>query len=403
MGTPKITDWEDDFFACLQCGNCAPVCPPYQEMGWESITPRAKMYYLRQHFLRSPLDRLLKRKTEIDERFAEALYQCTSCGHCETVCPVDIPFQRTWDDMKQWVIDRGVADYPEHRAWAENVMRTHNIYGEPPEARGAWIPENARLSDTPEVVYWVGCVQSYRQKETARAMVKILNAAGVRYTILAEDEWCSGGPLMRMGYVRPVVAQLGPHNIEVVERTGAKALVTACAECFRAFWRDYRERGAGNPPFSVYHIAGYVEKLVKEKKLKLTKPLEKAVTLHDACHYGRNCGRYDPPRAALKVVPKAQYKEMRRSRDETLCSGASGGFHLVWKKEAANIARRRLEEAVDTGAQVMATTCPHAIDHFQKVARKANVPIETKDLAVLIADAIEAPEEKEKAPAEAQA
>ncbi|MFQ5553517.1 MAG: 4Fe-4S dicluster domain-containing protein, partial [Thermoplasmata archaeon] len=50
--TPRITDWEDDFFACLQCGYCAPVCPPYQEMGWESITPRGKMYYLRSHYLK---------------------------------------------------------------------------------------------------------------------------------------------------------------------------------------------------------------------------------------------------------------------------------------------------------------------------------------------------------------
>lgn len=402
-GTPKLTDWEDDFFACLQCGACAPVCPPYQEMGWESITPRAKMYHLRQRFMRSPLDRLLKRRIHVDERFAEAVYQCTACGHCESVCPVDIPFQRIWDDIKQWTVERGVATFPEHREMAANVMRTRNIYGEPHAQRDAWIPEEARLSDHPEVIFWVGCVQSYRQRETARAVVKILNAAGVRYSLLGKEEWCTGAPLMRMGYVRPVVAELGPHNIEAVARTGAKALVTACAECFRAFWRDYRERGAGNPPFSVFHIAGYVERLVKEKRLKLTKPLNQVVTYHDACHYGRACGRYDPPRAALKVVPKAQVREMRRVREETLCSGASGGFNLVWKKEAADIARRRLAEAVATGAQVLATTCPHAIAHFQEVARRANVPIEIKDLAVLIADALEAPEERAEAAAEAQA
>ncbi|MFQ5837810.1 MAG: (Fe-S)-binding protein [Thermoplasmata archaeon] len=374
------------------CGYCAPVCPPYQEMGWESITPRAKMYYLKQYYLRGLSDRLLKRKIRINEKFAEAVYKCTSCGHCETVCPVDIPFQKRWDEIKQWLIDRQVVDFPEHRQVYENVVREHNIYAEPHEQRDAWIPEEARISRHPEVIFWVGCAQSYRQRSTARAVVKILNAAGVKYSLLGKGEWCTGAPLMRMGYVRYVRAVLAPHNVEEVASTGAKTLITACAECFRAFWRDYREM-IGNPPFSVYHISQYVERLVKEKRLKLTKPLPKAVTLHDACHLGRNCGKYEEPRKALKLVPQAKLVEMARSRDETLCSGAGGGFNLVWEKEAARIARRRLEEAVKSGAEVLATTCPFAEEHMKEVARRANIPIETVDLVELIAESLEVEEQ----------
>jgi heterodisulfide reductase subunit D len=356
-------------------------------MGWESITPRAKMYYLKQYYLRGPFDRLLKRKVRIDKEFAEAVYKCTSCGHCQTVCPVDIPFQKRWDEIKEWLVDRGVADFPEHREVYENVLREHNIYGEPHEKRGAWIPEEARISDSPEVVFWVGCAQSYRQRQVARAVVKILNAARVKYTILGKDEWCTGAPLMRMGFVRYVRAELAPHNVEEVAKTGAKTLVTACAECFRAFWRDYREM-IGNPPFSVYHISHYVEKLVKEKRLKLTKPLPKVVTMHDACHLGRNCGVYEEPRRAMRTIPQVKLVEMSRNEDETLCSGASGGFNLIWQKEASHIARRRLEEAVKTGAEIMVTTCPHAEEHMKEVARRANIPIKTMDLAEVIADAI---------------
>lgn len=384
------------------CGYCAPVCPPYQEMGWESITPRAKMHFLKQNYLRGPTDWILRRKVKVSEEFAEAVYKCTSCGHCETVCPVDIPFQKRWDEIKQWLVDKELAQFPEHVQVAENVFREHNIYGEPHAERDAWIPEEARLSRHPEVVYWVGCAQSYRQREVARGVVKILNAAGVNYTVLGKEEWCSGAPLMRMGYVRPVRAQLAPHNVEAVAATGAKTLVTACAECFRAFWRDYREM-VGNPPFSVYHISQYVERLAKEKKLKLSKPLPKTVTLHDACHLGRNCGVVDEPRAALKLVPQAKAVEMRRNRDETLCSGASGGFNLIWEREAASIARRRLEEAVASGAEILATTCPHAEAHMKDVARRANIPIETKDLVELLADAIELPEDREQEAVEAVA
>lgn len=379
------------------CGYCAPVCPPYQEMGWESITPRAKMYYLKQFYLRGPSDRLLGRKVRINEEFAEAVYKCTSCGHCETVCPVDIPFQKRWDEIKQWLIDRDVVDFPEHRQVYENVVQHLNIYGEPHEERDAWLPEDAQVSDRPEVIFWVGCAQSYKQRKVARDVIKILNTAGVRYAILGKEEWCSGAPLMRMGYTRVVRARLAPHNVEAVAATGAKTLITACAECFRAFWRDYREM-IGNPPFSVYHISQYIEKLVKEKRLKLTKPLPKTVTIHDACQLGRACGVYEAPRKALRLVPQAKAVEMRRNRDETLCSGASGGFNLVWNREASNIARRRLEEAMRSGAEVMATTCPHAIEHMGDVARRANIPVEMKDLVELVAEAIEVERPVEVAP-----
>ncbi len=395
--TPRITDWEDDFYACLQCGYCAPVCPPFQEMGFESIAPRGKMYYLRSHYQKGPLDGLLRRKTRIDASVAEAVYKCTSCGHCESVCPVDIPFSRIWDEIKQWTLDKGVANFPEHQAQVANVVQERNIYGEPHAERAAWLPEEAQLSDNPEVIYWVGCAASYRQQELARAVIKILNAAGVRYNILGKDEWCSGGPLMRMGFVRYVVRELGPHNVEAVARTGVKALVTACAECYRAFWRDYREKGVGNPPFSVYHISQYVERLVKEKRLKLSKTWEQDLTFHDACHMGRNAGNYDAPRTAIKFVSKAKFTEMRRNRDDTLCSGASGGFNLVWKREARNIARRRLEEARATGSEVLATTCPHAEAHLKDVARRANIPIRVMDLAELIAESMEPAKEPEAA------
>lgn len=345
------------------------------------------MHFLKQNYLRGPSDVLLRRKVRIDESFAEAVYKCTSCGHCETVCPVDIPFQKRWDEIKQWLVDKDVANFPEHREVVENVFRERNIYGEPHSARASWLPEEAQLSTNPEVIYWVGCAQSYKQPEVARAMVKILNAAGIRYSILGKDEWCSGAPLMRMGYTRVVRAQLAPHNVQAVAATGAKILVTSCAECFRAFWRDYREL-VGNPPFSVYHISQFVQKLVKQKRLKLTKPLPKTVTLHDACHLGRNCGVYEEPRAVIKLLPQAKAVEMRRNRDETLCSGASGGFNLVWEKEANNIARRRLEEAVRSGAQTLATTCPHAESHMRSVAERANIPIDVVDLVELIADSI---------------
>src|SRR2546429_9158778 len=127
-----------------------------------------------------------------------------------------------------------------------NVRETHNLFGEPADARGAWIPPEAIQSDHPEVVYWVGCAASYKRQQIARAMVKILNAAKVPYRILGAEEWCTGAPLARMGYEDVTKKELMPHNVHAVEETGAKVLVTACPGGYRAFARDYKQSG-GNP------------------------------------------------------------------------------------------------------------------------------------------------------------
>src|SRR3989441_4730205 len=127
-----------------------------------------------------------------------------------------------------------------------------------------------------------------------RSVVKILNAARVPYKILGADEWCSGAPLARMGYQETTKKELMPHNVNAVEETGAKVLVTACAECYRAFARDYKQWG-GNPPYSVFHISHYVEKLIREKRITFTKPLPQKIAFHDACHMSRVAKVYEPP------------------------------------------------------------------------------------------------------------
>ncbi len=368
------------------CGYCVPVCPAYQEAGWESASPRGRIYALRQYDMRGPLDRLLRRHVTPGEAFAKSSWECTGCGACEEVCPVDIPFNTLWDDVKGWMVESG---YPrqELEPYLLNVRESHNIYGKEPKARNAWLPPEAVQSETPEVVFWVGCVASYEKQQIARAVIKILNAAKVTYKVLGPDEWCSGAPLTRMGYRKEVEKVLMPHNLEAVARTGAKALVTACAECYRAFARDYRE-WAGNPPFSVYHISHFVEKLVSEKRIAFTKSLPQKIAFHDACHMGRVCDTFEPPRQALKFVKDLKVLEMVPTREETLCSGGGGGFPDVYPDQAANVGSRRIEDAVDTGATSLVTTCPHAERHFDKVAAQRNMKIDILDLAEMIAQAL---------------
>ena len=288
--------------------------------------------------------------------------------------------------MKGWMVESGHAR-KELEPYLENVRATHNLYGEPAEKRGTWVPPEAVQSAHPEVLYWVGCAASYKKQQIARAVVKILNAAKVPYQILGAEEWCTGAPLARMGYQEFTKKELMPHNVRAVEETGAKVLVTACAECYRAFARDYKRWG-GNPPYSVFHISHYVEKLIREKRIAFTKPMPQKVAFHDACHMSRVSKVYEPPRQALKFIRDLKVLEIMPHHEEGLCSGAGGGFPAVFPEQATGVAQRRLDAAEDTGASSLVTTCPHAQLHFDDVASRRNMNLSIVDLAEMLANAL---------------
>ena len=380
---------EEDLHACTMCGYCVPVCPAYREIGFESAAQRGKVYFMREFDKRGYgiLDWLLGRKTAPDAEFSKAVFECTACGACENVCMADIPFDGLWQDVKEWMVDSGLG-MPEHTSVFENVSETHNIYGEPHQARAAWIPKDAVQDPSPEVVYWVGCAASYRKRRVAEAVVKILNAARVKYRILGKDEWCSGAPLANMGYGTYVKKELMPRNIQAVAQTGAKVLVTACSEDVRAFLIDYRHWG-GNPPFSVLHITQYVERLVSEKRLTFTKPLQGLkAAFHDSCAQGRVTGMYDAPRNAMKFLKGLVPLEMFPNKAEAHCSGAGAGFPLVFPNQANSIGSKRLQNAMELGASAVITTCPHAAMHFEQVAARQNMPLQTLDIAEVLAQAL---------------
>jgi Fe-S oxidoreductase len=310
---------------------------------------------------------------------------------------VDIPFSKRWDEIKEWLVDQGLG-LAQHRPLMDNVRATYNIYGEPAEERDAWFPADVERSDSPEVIYWAGCAASYRKQNIAQSVVKLLKAGRVRFSILGKKEWCCGARQLRVGYGDLVRTDLAPHNIHELEKTGAKAVITSCAECYRAWFRDYREL-AGNPPASVFSVSQFVETLVKRGSLKFTNPVKKKVAFHDACQQGRNSGQYDSPRNLLKMIPGVQLVEMFRNKEQALCSGVNGGFEMVWPLQAENIAKRRLQMALEAGAEVVATTCPFTIMQLEEEAQKMGLKIEIRDVAELAAEALVAPPISSAAPA----
>src|SRR5207245_2177354 len=124
----KMPPIQEDIHACTMCGYCVPVCPAYQEAGWEGASPRGRIFALRQYEMRGPLDLLLRRQVKPGEDFARNTWECTGCGACEEVCPVDIPFDTVWDDVKAWMVNSGY-ERKELEPYLANVRETHNLFG----------------------------------------------------------------------------------------------------------------------------------------------------------------------------------------------------------------------------------------------------------------------------------
>jgi heterodisulfide reductase subunit D len=383
----KISEIEKDLHACLQCGYCRDPCPVYRQIGWESATPRGKVFYLKQIANRTPVDRLLRRKPVVNDMLTERIFQCTSCGACEEQCHVEIEFPHLWEEVKEWLISQGYGPMKAHKVIGERVVGLRNPYGEPKEKRPAWLPEDIHLSDAPEVVFFTGCTEAYRMQPLAVATARLLDKAGVKFTILGEEEWCCGSPMLRTGQKMPVIDELAPHNVEAMERNGWKTMVSACAGCFNTIKNDYPKL-VGKPSFDVFHITEYLDKLVKDGRLKFTKEFKKKVAYHDPCHLGRHAKVYDAPRNVLAAIPGVEVVAMEHEKDDAWCCGAGGGFKSAFNDMAEDIAADRVREAVKAGAEMIATSCPFCQVNLNAGAKKAGLDIKTLDICQIALQAL---------------
>lgn len=339
------------------------------------------------------MDTLLRRKVEIDDEFVEAIYRCTGCAQCETVCHVSIEFGDFWEKVREWLVDQGKGPLPVHAKLAEKIKATRNPYGEPASARDKWWPKEVPRPANPDVIFFAGCTGSYRAMDIARAGAIVLSRAGVKVDALGSDEWCCTSPALRTGQI-DLTTEHAEHNLLAVENRGAKAMVTTCAGCYKTTTTDYGKYFS-NPTFPVYHFSQFVNDLIKDKKLKFTKELNVKVTYHDPCHLGRHSGVYEEPREVIQKIPGVEFVEMPRNRRGSRCCGAGGGFKSAYNDAAVNIAAERVREAVATGADVLATTCPFCVVNLQAGAKKIGAKIRVVDISQLLLEATEPVEAEE--------
>ncbi len=245
---------------------------------------------------------------------------------------------------------------------------------------------------TPDILFWVGCAGSFDQRaqKITKAFATILNKVGVNYAILGNEEMCNGDPVRRAGN-EFMFQMMAYQNIQTLNNYGIKKIVTACPHCFNTLQNEYSQLG-GN--YEVIHHTVFLQQLIDEGKIKMRESGSfkgKRITYHDSCYLGRANNIYEAPRKVLEILD-AELVEMKRCRSNGLCCGAGGA--QMFKEEEKGTIRINIErtnEAVDTGASIIASACPFCntmLTDGVKLAEKEE-QVRVLDIAELIAQTIE--------------
>lgn len=393
--------------ACTRCGNCLDLCPAYAGSGDVAISPKKKMEVLKRlvDTEYGIFQKIFKKKkiSEKDiEKISKAAFECTMCSRCEQECFINIKLQDIWLRLREILVEEG--KYPEVLDMLrEKLLKAHNISFDTNEGRINWInqiaqlPEDKYIKEKAEVIYFVGCVSSFSPRvfKIPRSVVQILKAASIDFGLLGDEEWCCGFPLLTSGF-REDFAEFARHNIEKVNKTGAKYLITSCPSCYHMWKHIYPEiHSEFKMEFEVLHVVEYFYKLAKEGKFKLN-PVNQKVTYHDPCDLGRNSGIYEEPRNLIKMIPEIEFIELENNRNLSTCCGGGGNVEAVNVQLSENIAKIRAQEIINSGADVVASSCQQCVRTIAGALKKEKSKIKAMDISELLLESIEGAGESEK-------
>jgi Fe-S oxidoreductase len=366
---------------------------------------------------------LLKGRTNVGEKFLDMIYQCQMCGGCDVSCKIerDLEPYEVMQQLRIMCIERGDI-IPEHLLFIDGLKKEDNMMMESKEKRGDWaegLNVKVLTKEHADVLFHAGCRYSFDHElwSTCRSALTILLNAGVDIGILGKEETCCGGRSYEMGYASELM-KYAEHNTDTWKAAGVKTVVTPCADCYQAFKVLYSKTGQKHA-VEVLHITEFIDRLMKEGKIRLTKRVPLTVTYHDPCHLGRlaepwvhwegkkvkvngqmvvhdppkkkRCGAngvYEAPRDILRKIPGLNFVEMHRIREYAWCCGAGGGVKEAYPDFAEWTAARRLEEAAVVGAKALVSACPWCKRNFIDATPNTDARVEVYDIIELVEQAI---------------
>ncbi len=414
-GAKDFTDltWKNvlDGYTCTECGRCTSVCPA--NYTGKLLNPKLIITQIRKRTENAgPLlvdhaenDPELNKNLVHDYITPQELWACTTCMACVQECPVMIEHVTPIVDMRRDLVMME-SEFPnELNTVFRNLENNESPWAFSAEQRNDWIDElndelskegkpnslkklsNIGTADELDVVFWSGCAGAFdkRYRNVTKSFAQLLNEAGVKFGVLGSEEKCTGDPARRLGneFLAQTFIQ---QNAETLKKYNVKKVVTACPHCMHILKNEYNKFGV---ELDVTHHTQFIDNLLKEKKLKPKKEIKEKVTYHDSCYLGRYNHIYDSPRESLEQTG-ADIIEMARSKDKGFCCGAGGGRMFMEENEGKRINIERTEEALNTGAKVIASACPFCMtmltDGVKEKERSEDVKV--KDVAEIVLESL---------------
>jgi len=404
FGVATVTDftWKQmlDMYTCTECGRCREFCPttithkPLQPVLFLKSV-RDQLYHEQPALLGAPGEARCASDVALVPAIVdpEVIWACTTCRWCERACPLDITYVDKLVEMRRnLVLEK--AEFPEE---AQAAFRGYEVNGNPwqlpAEQRGDWaadlgVPLAAEAGGDFEYLFFVGSPGSYDDhgKKVSRALVRILQAAGVKLAILGPEEVSTGDAARRLGneYLFQMLAQ---QNVATMNGYGVRKIVTNCPHAFNTLAHEYPDFGGH---YEVVHGTQLVAELVRKGKVKLKGSLDLDLAYHDPCYLGRTNGEYDAPRFLLKAIPGVRVREAELHRETSMCCGAGGGRMWLEEKIGERINQTRFTQLEASGTSDVAVACPYCFSMLSDAQNElGREQASTYDVIELVARSLE--------------
>lgn len=391
------TTWKNymDSLTCTECGRCTAVCPA--SITGKALSPRKIFMDLRAR-MKEKGPSLVKDAKYTDDKSLirdyiseEELWACTTCNACAQECPVNINHPNLIVDMRRYLVMEEAAAPAELNSMFTNIENNGAPWQFSPEDRMKWA-EDVNLDvplmankvaegKKPEYLFWVGSAGAFddRAKKVSREFVKILNHLKVDYAVLGTEEADSGDVARRAGNEMLYQMQ-AMMNIEIMNAYEVKKIITCDPHDYNTFMNEYPDYDG---KYEVLHHTQFLAQLLKDGKLKMNGAFEgKRITFHDPCYLGRANGEYQAPRDVMNALPSTNV-EMKRCKSFALCCGAGGGqMFKEAEKGDKEVFIERIEDAIETKADIVATACPFCMVMMTDGIKYKNKEEEMKNLDI---------------------
>ncbi|MFC2070059.1 FAD-binding and (Fe-S)-binding domain-containing protein [Chloroflexota bacterium] len=366
-------------YGCSQCGYCIDECDQFYGRKWESQSPRGKWYWLREY---------MEGREKWDQFMVDTILVCTTCELCNLRCSAALPIEPSWMKLRGILIhEEKRMTFPPFEMMAASLRKEGDIWAAYRKDRPNWMPEDMKEKHGPgnkaKIAYFAGCTASHVENDIAIATVRLLDAAGVDFITLGENDNCCGTPMLVCGKW-DVFEETMRINLKTMADAGVDTVVTSCPACdmmWRQVYPIWAEKLGIEYNITAKHYSEILADKIKSGEFSFPDTgIKTTVTLHDSCHIGRVSKVYDAPRELIQAIPGVNYVEMEHNREWAHCCGSV----LTLIKEppvAAIIGKDRMDEAIEAGAEKLLALCPCCQFQFRVTAEKKQIPIETVDLA----------------------